>query len=202
FQCYLSTQQVDKKEKVEKIEETAYNKLKSENEIERMEAIQLLSKLQSEDSVKALSDAYKKEKKPYLRIAIIDSLSIKTSTTALEVIISALDDENSYVRQQAAITLGYYGEDEKIISSLGSSIDKEKDDIVKLSIINTLGQKRSSIAIANLSKGLKKNNSKTIRLFTIEKLKKIGTKEAMIELEKYETDPDPEIREKIKRKKK
>lgn len=178
---------------------TKIKELKDKDPKVRISAIQSLGKVQTEEVVRALTDAYKKEKDAYLRMQMVDSLSVNQSTAALTGVIFALDDSNPQVRQSAVIALGYYGDNEKIATALSLLFDKEKEEAVKFSIVNTLGQQKNKSAVSGLGKGLGKNNDKRMRLFAVGNLEKVQTKESLTELEKNKEDPDPEIKEKVKK---
>lgn len=187
----LYAQEIDVKTKIKE--------LKHKDPKVRITAIQSLGKVQNEDIVRALTDAYKKEKDAYLRMQIVDSLSVNQSTSALAGVISALDDPNPQVRQTAVIALGYYGDNEKIVNALSTLFDNEKEEAVKFSIVNTLGQQKNKTAVSGLGKALDKKNDKRMRLFAVTNLGKIQTKEAFTELEKNKDDSDPEVKEKVKK---
>lgn len=165
----------------------------------RLSAIQELSILQTDDAINALVEHLKKEKDNYLKIQIIESLNVETSTVAFSAVVDAIYDKNSYVRQSAVRQLGYSSKPEKVLPVIEKLLNEEKDKSVKMTAINTLSLYKTTTTVEIIDKIVAdKTADKDLRLLAVHLLGKIGTKEAKNKLQKYLADTDPEVREKVK----
>ena len=171
--------------------------LKSPDTSVRLLSIRDLAKLRNEESMNILANHLKVEKDAYLRVQIVEALTMYNSTTTRQAIIEALDDPNPSVRFSAVINSGYLGLNEQLLDAFSTRVVKEKNKDVKLAMANTLGLSKSKSAVGILSH-LLKDEDKDIKKGTIASLDKIGTKDAIELLEKSKFS-DPEISKKVEK---
>jgi HEAT repeat protein len=171
----------------------------------RLMAVQALAQTKEAKAEEALITRLKKENDAYIRIQIIDVLTLYQSTGALKAVLSGLSDPNPQVRQSAAIDTGYFGDNDTIAVEISKLLDSEKDEAVKFSAVNALGQNRTKPAVDALGKVLKKEKGAKMRKFALKRLDVMNTKEANDEIKKNSANADLEIRKEagdiIKRKK-
>ncbi|MFQ3675462.1 MAG: HEAT repeat domain-containing protein [Endomicrobiia bacterium] len=160
-----------------------------------LQAINELAQINTIESTNALVNRLKIEKDNYLKTQIIEALAVHQSTVALDGILSAINDSNPYVRQTAMVNLGYFSDNDKVAESISSALEKETNDSVKLSAINTFSKNRTKKAVDALGKVLKTDKDARVRKFAIRTLGKINTEDALKEVEKYKADP--EVRDEV-----
>lgn len=183
----LSAQTADEKKAVKELGNTSAKI--------RLEAIQKLARSGTESSCSALIDRLAGEKDNYLRIQIIEALTVYQSTGALYAVLNGLNDNNSSVRQAAAINLGYFSSENIIVPRLEEALNKKDAENVKFSAVNTLGRFRGGAAISALGKIVSGAGSdEKMRLHAADSLRRIGTKETKNILKNHINDKNPEIR--------
>lgn len=174
------------------------NKLKSSDRTEVISSIRNLARMENVKAEFAIINELKSTKDNYIKIQIIEALTMYRSTTAIESIIATLDDKNAYVRQSAMINLGYFGDNERIAQAIATSLQNEKDESVKSSAINTLAHNKNKKSAIVLSSLINREKNTTLRKAAAKGLAKINTAESKIELKKYISDKDIELRKEIK----
>jgi len=176
-------------------EKKAVKELNGGNAKIRLEAIQKLAGSGTESSCSALIDRLAGEKDNYLRIQIIEALTVYQSTGALYAVLNGFNDNNSSVRQAAAINLGYFSSENIIVPKLEEVINRQGAENVKFSAVNALGRFKGSVAVSALERILSGTGSnEKMRIQAAVSLKKIGTKETKNILKNHANDKNPEIR--------
>lgn len=165
----------------------------------RLGAIRDLSRIGTDQAIKVLIEQLKTETDAYLKIQIVEALTVYQSTTTSQAIISALDDLNPKVRQAAAINLGCFTDESRVVPELARILNNDQDIAVKMSALNTLGQYKKD-SVEAIDKVLANRNSdKKLRLLAVHSLGNIGSKAAKTKLEKYKNDSDPEVKKAVKK---
>jgi HEAT repeat protein len=165
--------------------------LKDKSLATRLNAVSQLAKAPESD--KALIDAYKDEKEPFVRIRILDALTAHQTEASLDAVIAGLKDPDPGVRSAAASDLAYFGGNPKAREALSGALNGDETEQVKKSVINTLTAVNGDTASGEIGKAMRGEKSRDVRKFAVMRLKKMNTPAAKAELKNFEKDPDKEI---------
>jgi HEAT repeat protein len=169
--------------------------LQDKNENVRVSAVQWFGGVQTAESAKALADIYAGEQNSYVRMKIIDAWTAQQTQGALVAVLSALNDTDPYVRDQAAINLAYFGNRKGVADALAGTMAKENDERVKESTLNTLSNFGDDKSADEVIKAAKDPKNKEMRKFAVKRLQRMKSSKAKSELKRLESDPDKEIRD-------
>lgn len=126
-----------------------------------------------------------------LKVLILEALPLYQSTSTVSAMIAALDDPDPQVRQEAAIDLGFFGDNEQVAQALSKRLQNENNDAVKYSAVNTLGRhtsKTASSALGRIAAGSEKDAR--LKGSAVRVLGRMGTAESKTELKKFQNDAD------------
>lgn len=169
--------------------------LKSPSAKVRLDAIQYLLNNQSEETIDILVEHLKTEKDAYLKSQIIEGLNVSVSTVALNVVISATEDSNPYIRQSALINLANYDKLEDISGVVRKVLEKDNNLYVKMTALNTLRRHSSTTTVELIDIVLSNpKEDKKLRLLGVNILGNMNTPQAKSKLKKYKNDPDVEVK--------
>jgi len=168
--------------------------LKSPSAKVRLDAIQYLLNNQSEETIDILVEHLKAEKDAYLKSQIIEGLNVRVSTVALNVVISATEDSNPYIRQLALINLANYDKLEDISGVIKKVLKKDNNLYVKMTALNTLRRHSSTTTVELIDIVLSNpKEDKKLRLLSVNIMGNMNTPQAKSKLKKYRNDLDVEV---------
>lgn len=160
---------------------------------EKLAAIQWFAVNPSTASAGALKGQYDKEKEAWIRMKIVNAWTIQQGQGALENVLAALKDPDQSVREEAALSLAYFGNSESVTEALAAMISDEKDESIKKNALNTLSSYGDDKAADEMVKQIKNEKNRDIRKYAVKSLRRMQSQKAKNELKKLEKDSDKEI---------
>ncbi len=161
----------------------------------KIKAIGDLSRLGTDESQNALIKQVNVENNDYMKIQLIEALTVYRSTGSLEAVLSLINDPNPYVRQAVAVNLVYFPASERIAAELDKAISNDTNEDVKRGALNTLSVYVSTSAVHTIDKTLSNTKGdKRTRRHAAYVLGKINTKEAKDALNKHKNDGDVDVK--------
>ncbi|MCD6514906.1 MAG: HEAT repeat domain-containing protein [Candidatus Odinarchaeota archaeon] len=165
---------------------------KGEDEVFLEGAIWALGNLK-EVSAKSFLIKLSEHSNPEIRASAIWALGKIGSVDTTEIFIKGLSDEDVNVRYESVLALGKV-KDSESVKYLLKALEKEKDDEIKSTIIEVLARIGNPTIISTLINQLH-NPSISVRMATINAIKKLGIKEAIPYLINLLKDEDDLVRE-------
>jgi len=183
--------------------ETEKKNLESNDRRIRASAINnLRNMVNNQEAEKLLIEQLKKDPQPGLRITIIESLSLRNTSSSLQAIIDSLKDPSIEVRKNAVLRLGYYGNNPLVIGSLSNVLDSTEDESLQLLALGSLSLSTSSSTVLVVDKVIKDpKRKKQIKYAAMEVLLTMadnGNKKAEQKLKELEKDKNKTISQKAK----
>jgi len=144
----------------------------------------ILGRIGSKEATVALTEAIKDEKNAYIRRNIIEALGKIQDVRSFDVLVKGLSDQNAIVRERAARALGNLANKEAI-TSLIAVLSGEKDERVKIAIINALGVLKDKETVNVLFKELASQEDLTYKNEVVIAIGEIGDPSALPVLISY-----------------
>lgn len=174
--------------------EDLVNELKSSTTAVRLNAIRKLGISLNDERIRILSEHLLEEKDNYLKVEIMEIISLSGSTVAFNAITKQLEDKNPYMRSVAVLNLGKFKE-ELSLPILKKVLKEEKNRSVKLTTISAFKNYKSTAAVETLDNLVSNpNEDKDIKIASIKVLGAIGGPYSEKVLKKYSSHPDKELR--------
>lgn len=118
--------------------------LNDKNERVKTSAIVSLGILGDEKAIKPLGEVMEKDKSEFVKVAVIQALREIKGEQAISLVISSLDDKNTFVRLYAVTTLGKIGNKEAL-TALEKMAKTEEDPDIKEAIDKAIEEIKSAI---------------------------------------------------------
>ncbi|OGS35759.1 MAG: hypothetical protein A2293_07645 [Elusimicrobia bacterium RIFOXYB2_FULL_49_7] len=163
--------------------------LRDKKALVRITAIRELGQVHTEQSIELLVKHMAEEKDPAVRTQLLDVLALQESPSSLAAIIAALDDPNPSVRQQAVTLLRSYADNEAISRAVARRLEKEENESVKMTALDTLGAHRNKAATEELGTAVNREKNPAYRKAAIKGLGRHRSTESRNELDKIERNP-------------
>lgn len=170
-------------------------KLKSTDRATAVAAARSLALTQEDAATAALIAQLKATRDDYMKIQIIELLSVNRSTPVAGALIAAAHSANPVVRQAAVNGLGLQPEDPRIIAELAGALSRDPDLSVQKFALNSLGMHLSTAAVETTSAVLSdRKKSRELRLIAVNALATMNSRSAAAKLDAAADDPDKDIR--------
>jgi HEAT repeat protein len=122
-------------------------RLRGKDSNEAIAAARVLAQVRTPEAVAAMAGRLKSEKDSYTKRQLIEALTLEHSTSALEAILSMVNDPDPQVRQTTMINLGYFGDEKKIVPVIEQRMKSEANEAVSLSAVSAISVFRSTGAV-------------------------------------------------------
>lgn len=172
--------------------------LKSRDKAVVVSAIAGLAADPADESSAALVGHLKTEQDAYVRIRVIEALTVRQSAAARAAVIEALNDKNPQVRQAAAANLAYFAPGQDITTAIAAAAGKDTGRAFTLNAVNTLSRSNDDRAAGAIGSLCDKEKDAATRRSELRALGRMGTPKAMAELKRFETDRNKEVRDEAK----
>lgn len=167
------------------------DELHNGDKAERMEAVETLSKMKGEESLRALLDEFNTIAEDWeVRIKALDALAASGDAMVTDALLYALIDSCPAIKWHAAVGLGGYGSDARVIDALIAALD-DPTIYIREAAIGSLGQMRAIKAIPQIDKALHDSHF-SVRLKATLVLESIGDERSR-RLLKWMADNEPDL---------
>ena len=171
--------------------------LQSGNKAVRSAAIEELGKIQDRSSLEALIGEFNASGEDWkLQIKALDALAASGAPMVTDTLMDALVNACPAIKWHAAVGLGGYNDDARVVDALIAALD-DSTMFIREAAIESLGKIRALKAVPYLGKALRDSHF-AIRLKAVRALESIGDQQSLFLLKwSADNETDPFIRDEV-----